>query len=95
MAEGSGGRSSRASRCAGSGGDRRARCLSLRNRPCIRVGQTGSLAPDAASLIAHCRERLAAYKVPRQVEVVSDLPKTPTGKIRRAALRTGPTSSNA
>jgi long-chain acyl-CoA synthetase len=50
-----------------------------------------SLVPGASAtaeeLVAHCRERLAAYKVPRQVEIVSDLPKTITGKIQRAALR--------
>ncbi|MDF2639519.1 MAG: long-chain-fatty-acid--CoA ligase [Novosphingobium lindaniclasticum] len=68
------------------------RCETVRAFVSIKPGV---LPPDAASLIAHCRERLAAYKVPRQVEVVSDLPKTPTGKIRRAALRTLPTSSNA
>ena len=43
---------------------------------------------DAAVLTAHCRERLAAYKVPRRIIVLDALPKTPTGKIRRAALRT-------
>lgn len=39
------------------------------------------------ALTAHCRERLAAYKVPRMVEVLPDLPKTATGKIQRGALR--------
>ena len=34
-------------------------------------------------LIAHCSERLAPYKVPRQVRFVSDLPKTSTGKLLR------------
>ena len=36
---------------------------------------------------AHCRERIAAFKRPRQVVVVSELPKTATGKIQRFALR--------
>lgn len=40
-------------------------------------------------LIAHCRDRLAAYKVPSSVEILEDLPKTVTGKIQRAALRAG------
>lgn len=39
------------------------------------------------SLVAHARERLAAYKVPRRVEIVDELPKTQTGKIRRNVLR--------
>ena len=42
---------------------------------------------DAAALESHCRERMAAFKRPRQVVVVEALPKTATGKIRRFALR--------
>ncbi|MDA0636160.1 AMP-binding protein [Nonomuraea sp. MCN248] len=38
-------------------------------------------------LIAFVRERLAAYKCPRAIHVVTDLPKTQTGKIRRNVLR--------
>jgi long-chain acyl-CoA synthetase len=38
-------------------------------------------------LIAHCRERMAAYKYPRFVEVLDELPKTVTGKILRRELR--------
>jgi long-chain acyl-CoA synthetase len=38
-------------------------------------------------LIRHCRERLAAYKAPRSIEVLDELPKTVSGKIQRAALR--------
>ncbi|MEL6185736.1 MAG: AMP-binding protein [Myxococcota bacterium] len=40
----------------------------------------------AEEIIAHCRESLAAYKVPRQVKFVDDLPKTSTGKILRREL---------
>jgi long-chain acyl-CoA synthetase len=43
--------------------------------------------PDEAAIIAHCRERLAAYKIPRAVHFVEDLPRTSTGKIMRRALR--------
>ena len=38
-------------------------------------------------LIAFARERLAAYKAPRTVHLVPELPKTQTGKIRRNVLR--------
>ena len=38
-------------------------------------------------LIAWCVERMAPYKRPRWVEVVSELPKTATGKIQRYRLR--------
>jgi long-chain acyl-CoA synthetase len=36
--------------------------------------------PDADGIIALCREQLAAYKVPRAVQFVPDVPKTSTGK---------------
>ena len=38
-------------------------------------------------IIAFCKERMAAYKYPRQVEIVDELPKTTTGKILRRELR--------
>src|SRR4051794_34069576 len=41
----------------------------------------------AEELIAFCKERMAAYKYPRQVEMVGELPKTVTGKILRRELR--------
>lgn len=48
------------------------------------------LRPGAAcsseELIDHCKAALAAYKVPRAVEFLPDLPKTSTGKILRRAL---------
>jgi len=50
------------------------------------VPKAGS-APDANELINFCRERLAAYKVPRAIEFVPDLPKTSSGKIMRLQLR--------
>lgn len=42
---------------------------------------------DEQELISFCRERMAAYKYPRRVTVVDELPKTSTGKILRRALR--------
>lgn len=49
------------------------------------VPKAGS-APDADELIDFCRERLAAYKVPRAVQFVPDLPRTSSGKIMRRQL---------
>ena len=42
---------------------------------------------DAGTLAAYCKDRLAAYKYPRQVEILPDLPKTASGKILRRELR--------
>ena len=44
-------------------------------------------AVTAEELAAHCKQRLAAYKYPRQVEIIAELPKTVTGKILRRELR--------
>jgi long-chain acyl-CoA synthetase len=38
------------------------------------------------ALIAHCRAQLAAYKVPRAMQFVSQLPVTSSGKIMRRRL---------
>ncbi|GAA0553889.1 FadD3 family acyl-CoA ligase [Actinomadura livida] len=44
----------------------------------------------ADELIAHCRELLANFKVPREVVLVDDLPKTASGKVRRVELKERP-----
>ena len=38
-------------------------------------------------LLALCRERLSRFKVPQSFEVVTELPRTPTGKLKRYVLR--------
>src|SRR5271157_93889 len=43
--------------------------------------------PDAEGILALCRAELAAYKAPRAIQFVADLPKTSTGKIMRRELR--------
>ena len=49
------------------------------------------LRPDAAvdveQLIAFARARLAGYKLPRSIEFVASLPRTPTGKVLKRELR--------
>jgi len=42
---------------------------------------------DEAELKAFVKERLAAYKYPRVIEFIAELPKTATGKIQRFRLR--------
>jgi long-chain acyl-CoA synthetase len=42
---------------------------------------------EPQELIDFCRSRMAAYKYPREVEIVDVIPKTATGKILRRTLR--------
>jgi acyl-CoA synthetase (AMP-forming)/AMP-acid ligase II len=39
-----------------------------------------------ADLLAHCRNRLADFKCPKQIHIVSSLPCTASGKIQRRAI---------
>jgi acyl-CoA synthetase (AMP-forming)/AMP-acid ligase II len=63
--------------------------------PDERLGEVGLAAvvrgPDdgltAEEVLAHCRERLANFKVPRRVEFVDALPRNPSGKVLKAVLR--------
>jgi long-chain acyl-CoA synthetase len=43
-----------------------------------------------AELIAFAKERMAAYKYPRQIEFLDEIPKTVTGKLLRRELRDRP-----
>jgi long-chain acyl-CoA synthetase len=45
------------------------------------------MSATAADIKAHCRERLAPYKVPAQYEFVTELPKTMVGKVLRRVLK--------
>jgi len=56
----------------------------------IRQGET----LDRNEVIAYCREKLANYKVPRQVEFRDSLPKTMVGKVLRRALRDEETANS-
>jgi long-chain acyl-CoA synthetase len=42
---------------------------------------------DPAQIIAFCKERLAAYKYPREVRVLDELPKGASGKVLKTDLR--------
>ncbi|WP_214403130.1 class I adenylate-forming enzyme family protein [Pseudonocardia lacus] len=50
----------------------------------LRAGATAT--PE--EIIAFAKERMAAYKYPRQVEVLDEIPKTVSGKVLRRELRT-------
>ncbi|MFK4226957.1 AMP-binding protein [Streptomyces sp. NPDC019890] len=45
------------------------------------------VAAEPAEISAYCADRLAAYKYPREVEILPELPKTTSGKILRRELR--------
>ena len=42
---------------------------------------------EADDLVDFCRERLAGYKVPRQFEVIEELPRNASGKVLKKDLR--------
>ncbi|RPA57661.1 long-chain fatty acid--CoA ligase [Gordonia oryzae] len=45
------------------------------------------VAPTEQELIDYCRDHLAAFKYPREIELVGELPRTATGKLLRRKLR--------
>jgi malonyl-CoA/methylmalonyl-CoA synthetase len=51
------------------------------------VVAAGGAVPAEAGIIAALKERLAAFKVPKRVFVVADLPRNAMGKIEKATLR--------
>lgn len=51
----------------------------------LRPGTTAT----AEEIVAFCRARLAAYKCPRSVRFLPELPKNATGKLLKRALREG------
>ncbi|WP_431683026.1 long-chain-fatty-acid--CoA ligase [Kitasatospora sp. KL5] len=51
----------------------------------IALKPGASAAPE--EIAAYCKDRVAAYKYPREVRLVDALPKGPTGKILKKALR--------
>jgi long-chain acyl-CoA synthetase len=51
----------------------------------VALASASNLSPSA--LIEHCKAELAHYKVPAVIHILAELPKGPTGKILRRALR--------
>ena len=44
-------------------------------------------AVTADDVLAHCRGRIASFKIPRHVFIVDDFPMTSSGKIQKVKLR--------
>lgn len=57
------------------------------DKPVACVVAVAGRTVDSAALVQWCREGLAAFKRPRAVVGMTELPKTATGKIRRNVLR--------
>jgi fatty-acyl-CoA synthase/long-chain acyl-CoA synthetase len=58
-------------------------------RPIAYVVPTADAGCDLASqVMAYCHQKLTRHKQPREVTVLSSLPKTPSGKVKRSELRT-------
>jgi fatty-acyl-CoA synthase len=56
-------------------------------RPVAVVALTEGADLDLATLSAHCRARLASFKVPKQLVIVDSLPRNPSGKVLKRVLR--------
>lgn len=60
----------------------------------VAAPDTGDEADDLAAILdAHCRERLANYKVPKAIHVRDELPRLAIGKVDRKALATEASAS--
>lgn len=56
------------------------------------VAESGPAAgePDPDAILAHCRERLARFKVPADVRIVPELPRNALGKVQKHRLSPSP-----
>ncbi|CAM5644098.1 acyl-CoA synthetase [Streptomyces pilosus] len=55
--------------------------------PCAHVVPRRGASPSADALVDYCADRLANFKVPRRVVLTPVLPRNPSGKILKTALR--------
>lgn len=60
---------------------------SLGEVPGLCVVERPGMAVDREALLAHCRSRLSAYKVPASIHLVPEIPRTGSGKIIRFRLK--------
>src|ERR1700688_3011880 len=55
--------------------------------PALFVVPRAGRSLEIEALLAHCREKLSAYKVPHRVQFIAEIPRTGSGKIIRYKLR--------
>lgn len=55
--------------------------------PIAYVVKDNSHPVDAATIAAYCEDKLAKFEIPREVQFIEALPKTPTGKVLKRELR--------
>jgi crotonobetaine/carnitine-CoA ligase len=53
----------------------------------IKVSLVSTTDVDCVDLIEHCRRRLPYFAVPRYVDILDELPKTPNGKVLKREIR--------
>jgi fatty-acyl-CoA synthase len=58
-------------------------------------GTQGTEQVTAEALIAHCRERLAGFKTPKEIVFLDALPRNPSGKVLKRELRQAPVPGDA
>lgn len=63
--------------------------------PVLFVSQKAGYTVQTEALIAHCESQLSAYKVPRAIHIVEEIPRTGSGKILRYQLRQRLQAANA
>ena len=56
-------------------------------KPVAVVVLADNAALNFSSLAAHCRARLAGFKVPRELVIRDSLPRNPSGKVLKRVLR--------
>jgi fatty-acyl-CoA synthase len=54
---------------------------------CAWIVPAAGVTLEAGEILAHCLTRLARYKVPKRIEIVDHLPRTPSGKVQKHLLR--------
>jgi len=51
----------------------------------VVLGDGASL--SVADMVKFCRDKIAGYKIPRQLEIIAEMPRNPSGKILKKELR--------